>query len=81
MTCDNANGGLDYLANNNNVVNGAVHKEPLNSNGVKATEAVESSALEEEIETRKSLIVLLVIFATSIAAMIYIYKRFPELEE
>lgn len=78
MTCDNVNGGLDYLANNNN---GEVHKEPLKSNGVKATGAVESRESAEEIETRKSMIVLLVIFATSIAAMIYIYKRFPELEE
>lgn len=82
MTCDNANGELDYLTNNNNVPNGKIAGGNRNGNGVKFNK--EADALhknEDEFETRKSLIVLLSIFAVSIFAMFYIYKNFPELEE
>lgn len=81
MMCDSANAKLDCLVNNNNVVtqnndtkmNGY---DKLNGNG-NAKAPVE---LEEEIASRKSLIILLSIFVTSLAAMMYIYKNFPELE-
>jgi hypothetical protein len=82
MTCDSANGKLESLANNNNVTTQNDDKKlngyaKLNGNGrVKVPKTLE----EEEIASRKSLIILLTIFATSLAAMFYIYKNFPELE-
>lgn len=81
MTCDKLNGNLDYLSNNNNVTNGAIPKDDHKSNRVKMNGKAEFPLLEEEVETRKSLIVLLIIFSASIIAMFYIYKNFPELEE
>lgn len=82
MTCDSVNGKLDYLSNNNNVTNGKITDGDHKGNGVKVNgKADVPRELEDEIETRKSLIVLLSIFATSILAMFYIYKNFPELEE
>lgn len=76
MTCDSVNGKLDYLSNNNNVPNGKITGGDDNGCGVK-----NEKEFKDDIETRKSLIVLLSIFATSIFAMFYIYKNFPELEE
>lgn len=76
MTCDNGNGKLDYLGNNNNVTT----KNELKSNGVKMN-GTAKLPVEEEVETRKSIIILLSIFATSLVAMVYIWKNFPELEE
>lgn len=37
--------------------------------------------LEEDIEKRISLVILLTIFAAGLLALIYIYKNFPEVEE
>jgi hypothetical protein len=69
------NGKLEFLANNNNVLN-----SDENSNGyVKTNGRAEST--EEDLASRKSLIILLSIFIASLGAMFYIYKRFPELEE
>lgn len=76
MTCDNVNGNFDYLSNNNNVLpKGA----GLKANGVHKNKGCVTA--EDEFETRKSLIILLSIFVTSLFAMFYIYTRFPELEE
>lgn len=82
MTCDNMNGKLDCLANNNNVTvgNGTTPKQDHLSNGCKANGRTEVPQ-NEEIASQKSLIILLTIFVTSIGAMCYIYKNFPELEE
>lgn len=79
MTCDSANGKLECLVNNNNVT---TQDEDKKLNGyVKLNGKAEAPVeLEEEIASRKSLIVLLSIFVTSLAAMFYIYKNFPELE-
>lgn len=82
MTCDTANGGPECLLDNNNVSNGSVANGGHKHNGVKVNgtkPAVPSD--NDDIETRKSLIILLTIFVFSLAAMLYIYKTFPELEE
>lgn len=80
MMCDKTNGKLDCLTNNNNLTNGAEHQKP---NGIhhKSSKAEGPPILEEDMETRKSLVILLSIFVASIGAMFYIYKNFPELEE
>jgi hypothetical protein len=83
MTCDNVNGKLDKLANNNNVSanqkingygNGAV-------NGKSTKERSTPLLDEEELETRKSLMILGTIFITALLALFYIYKNFPRLNE
>lgn len=84
MTCDNVNGNsnLDCLVNNNNVTHRTEPKTVNKSNGFKPNGKAEApSAREEELDTRKSLIVLSTIFLTSVVAMFYIYKNFPELDE
>lgn len=82
MTCDTANGGLECLLDNNNVSNGSVANGDHKHNGVKANGTKPAVPLDnDDIETRKSLIILLTIFVFSLAAMLYIYKTFPELEE
>lgn len=83
MTCDVVNGSLDYLANNNNVTSRASTKEHHKSNGVKSNGVAKApiTSDEEDIATRKSLIILSTIFITSLVAMFYIYRNFPELDE
>lgn len=86
MTCDVLNGNLGYLVNNNNnnnVTNRPSAKENYKSNGVKANGNLEVPTVtnDEEIATRKSLVILSGIFITSIVAIFYIYKNFPELDE
>lgn len=70
------NGKLEYLANNNNVLT----KSDDNVNGFNKTKG-KAETVEEDHASRKSLIILISIFLTSLAAMFYIYQRFPELEE
>ena len=81
MTCDsdNVNGKLDVLANNNNVtvnqkLNGAM-------NGKATKEKSPPLFEEEEMETRKSLMILASIFITALLALFYIYKNFPRMNE
>lgn len=83
MTCDKVNGnGLKYMTNNNNVTHRTTSENNRTSNGFKSNGKNEAPlALQEELDTRKSLIVLSTIFATSLVAMVYIYQNFPELEE
>lgn len=82
MTCDTANGKVDMANNNNVTTNGMIPNIEHKCNGYKTNGKVDVPLeLEEEVETRKSLIILLSIFASSIFAMFYIYKNFPELEE
>lgn len=84
MTCDNVNGKLDRIANNNNVTN-SLNKDGHKLNGFKANgKSSEKRTVifdEEELETRKSLIILAAIFITAILALFYIYKNFPKLDE
>jgi hypothetical protein len=88
MTCDNASGAkLDTVANNNN--NNVIHQNgrKLNglSNGSGGVSAKRSEAPvivdEEALETRKSLMILAVIFATGLLALFYIYNNFPRMDE
>lgn len=84
MTCDNVNGNgnLDCLVNNNNVTHRSTLQSGHKSNGFKPNgKAEEPLAADEELDTKKSLIVLSTIFVTSIVAMFYIYQNFPELDE
>ena len=82
MTCDKINGKLDYLINNNNITNGSAPKEDNNQNEVKLNGKLRNQHInDEEIATKKSMIILLTIFLVSALAMFYIYKNFPELEE
>lgn len=82
MTCDIASGTADMANNNNVTTNGTIPKDDYKMNGHKTNgTAVPIAELEEDVETRKSMIILLSIFVTSIFAMFYIYKNFPELEE
>lgn len=82
MTCDVINGNLDYLANNNNVTSKASTKEHQKSNGIIVNGTPEvPKASDEEVTTRRSLVILSTIFITSLVAMFYIYKNFPELDE
>lgn len=81
MTCDSVNGKLDKIANNNNVSvnqngfgNGATHGK---STKERSTPLLD----EEELETRKSLMILATIFITAFLALFYIYKNFPRLNE
>lgn len=70
MTCDEVKKLDNLLANNNNVtseVNGKARSTPLLD--------------EEELETRKSLMILASIFITALIALFYIYKNFPRLDE
>lgn len=75
MTCDNMNGKLDCLANNNNVTT-----QKMNGHA-KVNGRVEVPAVGEDFETKKSLVILSGIFITSLVAMFYIYTNFPELDE
>ena len=83
MTCDSVNGKLDKIANNNNV---SVDRK-LNGvgNGAmdgKSTKERSTPLLdEEELETRKSLMILATIFITALLALFYIYKNFPRMNE
>lgn len=74
------NGKVECPTNNNNVV---IKSDEMSSNGYKnmngKVEKLEKN--EENIASRKSLIILLSIFVASLVAMFYVYKRFPELEE
>lgn len=78
MTCDSVNGKLEKIADNNNVVNG--YESSKIKNGKVKTR---STALldDEELETRKSLMILASIFITALIALFYIYKNFPRLDE
>lgn len=79
MTCDCSDDKLECLTHNNNVTtNEDVQK--LNGHGEMNGKAEPPLELQEEIASRNSLIILLSIFITSLGAMIYIYKNFPELE-
>lgn len=79
MTCDVKNGNLNYLANNNNIT---TLKENHKPNGIIGNGKAEvPKVLDEEVATRKSLMILSTIFITSLVAMFYIYKNFPELDE
>lgn len=82
MTCDNVNGKLDNIANHNNN-NNYVSQHEINhrSNGKIKSEVPITIVDEEELETRKSLMILAVIFTTAIFALFYIYKNFPKLDE
>ena len=80
MTCDKVNGNLDELANNNNVTS----DRKLNGyDSSKMNGKARSTPLldEEELETRKSLMILASIFITALIALFYIYKNFPRLDE
>ena len=80
MTCDKVNGNLDNLANNNNVTS----DRKLNGyDSNKMNGKARSTPLldEEELETRKSLMILASIFITALIALFYIYKNFPRLDE
>jgi hypothetical protein len=83
MTCDNVNGKLDKLTNNNNVTCEVNRK--LNGfakqNGKSTKERSTPLLDEEELETRKSLMILASIFITALLALFYIYKNFPRLDE
>jgi hypothetical protein len=89
MTCDNASGAkLDNIVNNNNVTHELKQngRQKVNGNGVQMNGGVKRSektvlVTEEELETRKSLMILAVIFATGLLALFYIYKNFPRLDE
>lgn len=84
MTCESQpNGNLDYISNNNNndVTTGKVEDVKQNGTHLNGKATITSKAPVEDFETRKSLLVLLTIFATSAVVMAYIYTRFPELEE
>lgn len=69
MSCDKVNGTIEN--NNNNVtkkLSDRKHAEvPL--------------MLEEDMEKRKSLIILGSIFIAGLFALVYIYKNFPALDE
>lgn len=75
MTTDSIlNNKLEKIANNNNVVtNNNCHK--------KDNQMHENQIQPEEMDNRKSLILLAAIFLSSLIAMIYIYNFFPELDE
>lgn len=74
MTTDSIiNNKLEKIANNNNVVTNNCH----NGHSLKYDNQVKN----EDFENRKSLILLVVIFVSSLIAMIYIYNFFPELDE
>lgn len=81
MTCDNGNGSLECLLDNNNVSNGKVANGGHKQNGSKMNGTKPVVQSDDDIETRKSLIILLTIFVLAAVAMLYIYKTFPELEE
>ena len=91
MTCDKLiNSKLENFANNNNNVTETAkpenyHQNGTISNGTTATTTKsphkEKIVDEEELETRKSLMILAVIFVTALFAMFYIYKNFPRLDE
>lgn len=83
MTCDSVNGKLDKLANNNNVpVNGKVNGFNNGAMNGKSTKERSTPLLdEEELETRKSLMILATIFIAAILALSYIYKNFPRMNE
>lgn len=89
MTCDKLNGKLETIANNNNNVAETAKPEKYHMNGVKTNGSVvmKKSAPEvtivdeEELETRKSLVILATIFITAFIALFYIYKNFPKLDE
>lgn len=81
MTCDNGNGDLECLLDNNNVPNGKVANGGHKQNGVQVNGTKPVAQTDDDIETRKSLIILLTIFVLSAGAMLYIYKTFPELDE
>lgn len=75
MTCDEVKKLDNLLANNNNVTSEV--------NGNKMNGKARSTPLldEEELETRKSLMILASIFITALIALFYIYKNFPRLDE
>jgi len=85
MTCDNLNGKLENFANNNNNVTETAKPEKYQngtiSNGKVKSSHKEVIVDEEELETRKSLMILATIFVTALLAMFYIYKNFPRLDE
>lgn len=81
MTCDKVNGALDSLLSNNNNNNNHLTKRTMpQTNGKQSSKKV-PLILEEDIEKRTSLVILLTIFAAGLLALIYIYKNFPEVEE
>ena len=85
MTCDNLNGKLENFTNNNNNVTETAKPEKYQngtiSNGTAKSSHKEVIVDEEELETRKSLMILATIFVTALLAMFYIYKNFPRLDE
>ncbi|KAG5682572.1 hypothetical protein PVAND_011917 [Polypedilum vanderplanki] len=88
MTYDNVNSSkLDKFANNNNVVyNLKQNGQKLNGNclQINGTSKKKSEVRiidEDELETRKSLIILAIIFISGLLALFYIYKNFPRLDE
>lgn len=84
MTCDKVNGNLNKLANNNNNVTSEEMNRKLNGfESNKMNGKARSTPLldEEELETRKSLMILASIFITALIALFYIYKNFPRLDE
>lgn len=85
MTCDKLNGKLENIANNNNVVE-PIKPEKYQSNGTQMNGKSHHKPApvvmdEEELETRKSLMILATIFITALIAMFYIYKNFPRMDE
>lgn len=83
MTCDNVNSKLDNLANNNNnvTVNQKVNGYGNGAINGKTKERTSPLLDEEELETRKSLMILATIFITALLALFYIYKNFPRMNE
>lgn len=82
MTYDKVNGNLDKLSNNNNVsseMNGKLNG--FDSNKINGKARSTPLLDEEELETRKSLMILASIFITALIALFYIYKNFPRLDE
>lgn len=80
MTCDKANGTLQNLINNNNN-NLTTDKGTGKMSEASCKKSEVPLLLEEDIEKRKSLVILLSIFAAGLLALFYIYKNFPEIEE
>lgn len=74
-----------FVSNHHHVTtnNDVGHKEPLSPVPVVGVSITKEQATDQATtnSTQKSVIILLVIFVTSLASMIYIYMMFPELEE
>jgi hypothetical protein len=73
----NASATTTTTATNNNIG----HKDYNGTHKNETKELPEQQLPAQQNSNSKSIIILLVIFSTSLLAMVYIYMMFPELEE